>query len=226
MITIRFLLVVCGLLIICLFPQTAEANTLHAYNISQEGCECYQEGYLSRELWYQEKMQVISGIEFLLDRADNFAEYIDEDYSVDIDSIDYIYEAEEISNWLQEIVEEGEVAKHNATVSNISSNGSGMSNGGSYSSSSDGLTQSSGVYYYGGRKETYYNLDMGNIVLNAQALGIQGDYWIRNDGVKMYGDYVIVASQDRKGTIIETSLGTGIVLDYCPAGTIDIATNW
>lgn len=211
---------------VCLFPQTAEAKTLHAYNISQEGCECYQEGYLSRELWYQEKMQVISGIEFLLDRADNFAEYIDEDYSVDIDSIDYIYEAEEISNWLQEIVEEGEVAKHNATVSNISSNGSGMSNGGSYSSSSDGLTQSSGVYYYGGRKETYYNLDMGNIVLNAQALGIQGDYWIRNDGVKMYGDYVIVASQDRKGTIIETSLGTGIVLDYCPAGTIDIATNW
>ena len=211
---------------VCLFPQTAEANTLHAYNISQEGCEHFQEGYLSRELWYQEKMQVISGIEFLLDRADNFAEYIDEDYSVDIDSIVYIYEAEEISNWLQEIVEEGEVAKHNATVSNISSNGSGMSNGGSYSSSSDGLTQSSGVYYYGGRKETYYNLDMGNIVLNAQALGIQGDYWIRNDGVKMYGDYVIVASQDRKGTIIETSLGTGIVLDYCPAGTIDIATNW
>lgn len=211
---------------VCLFPQTAEAKTLHAYNISQEGCECYQEGYLSRELWYQEKMQLISGIEFLLDRADNFAEYIDEDYSIDIDSIDYIYEAEEISNWLQEIVEEGEVAKHNATVSNISSNGSGMSNGGSYSSSSDGLTQSSGVYYYGGRKETYYNLDMGNIVLNAQALGIQGDYWIRNDGVKMYGDYVIVASQDRKGTIIETSLGTGIVLDYCPAGTIDIATNW
>lgn len=171
-------------------------------------------------------MQVISGIEFLLDRADTFAEYIDEDYSVDIDSIDYIYEAEEISDWLQEIVEEGEVAKHNATVSNTSSNGSGMSNGGSYSSSSGGLTKSSGVYYYGGRKETYYNLDMGNIVLNAQALGIQGDYWIRNDGVKMYGDYVIVASQDRKGTIIETSLGTGIVLDYCPAGTIDIATNW
>ena len=211
---------------VCLFPQTAEAKTLHAYNISQEGCECYQEGYLSRELWYQEKMQLISGIEFLLDRADNFAEYIDEDYSVDIDSIDYIYEAEEISDWLQEIVEEGEVAKHNATVSNTGSNGSGMSNGGSYSSSSGGLTKSSGVYYYGGRKETYYNLDMENIILNAQALGIQGDYWIRNDGVKMYGDYVIVASQAKKGTIIETSLGTGIVLDYCPAGTIDIATNW
>lgn len=142
MITIRFLLVVCGLLIICLFPQTAEAKTLHAYNISQEGCEHFQEGYLSQELWYQEKIQVISGIEFLLDRADNFAEYIDEDYSVDIDSIDYIYEAEEISDWLQEIVERGEVAKHNATVSNTDSNGSGVSNGDGYSSSSGGLTQS------------------------------------------------------------------------------------
>lgn len=171
-------------------------------------------------------MQVVSGIEFLLDRADSFAAYIDEDYSVDIDSIVYISEAQEISDWLQEIVEEGEVAKYNATVSNTGSNGSSVSNGNSYSSSSGGLTQSSGVYYYGGRKETYYNLDMGNIVLNAQALGIQGDYWIRNDGVKMYGDYVIVASQDRKGTIIETSLGTGIVLDYCPAGTVDIATTW
>lgn len=226
MITIRFLLVICGLLVVCLFPQTANAETLHAYNISQEGCEHFQEGYLSQELWFKEKMQVISGIEFLLDRADSFAAYIDEDYSVDIDSIVYISEAQEISDWLQEIVEEGEVAKHNATVSNTCGNGSGMSNGDGYGSSSGGLTQSSGVYYYEGRKETYYNLDMENVILNAQALGIQGDYWIRNDGVKMYGDYVIVASQAKKGTIIETSLGTGIILDYCPAGTIDIATNW
>lgn len=171
-------------------------------------------------------MQVISGIEFLLDRADSFAAYIDEDYSVDIGSIVYISEAQEISDWLQEIVEEGEVAKHNATVSNTCSNGSGVSNGDGYGSSSGGLTKSSGVYYYEGRKETYYNLDMENVILNAQALGIQGDYWIRNDGVKMYGDYVIVASQAKKGTIIETSLGTGIVLDYCPANSVDIATNW
>lgn len=226
MITIRFLLVICGLLVVCLFPQTANAETLHAYNISQEGCEHFQEGYLSQELWFKEKMQVISGIEFLLDRADSFAAYIDEDYSVDIDSIVYISEAQEISDWLQEIVEEGEVAKHNATVSNTCSNGSGVSNGDGYGSSSGGLTKSSGVYYYEGRKETYYNLDMENVILNAQALGIQGDYWIRNDGVKMYGDYVIVASQAKKGTIIETSLGTGIILDYCPSGTIDIATNW
>ena len=49
-------------------------------------------------------MQIISGIEFLLDRADSFAAYIDEDYNVDVDSIVYISEAQEISDWLQDLM--------------------------------------------------------------------------------------------------------------------------
>lgn len=88
------------------------------------------------------------------------------------------------------------------------------------------LTPSGGVNTFNGATETYYNLDMSGVIANAQNMGIQGDYWVRDDGVKMYGDYVIVASQHDKGTIIDTSLGTGIVLDYCPAGTVDIATSW
>lgn len=88
------------------------------------------------------------------------------------------------------------------------------------------LTPSGGVNYYNGATETYYNLDMSGVIANAQNMGIQGEYWVREDGVKMYGDYVIVASQHDKGTIIDTSLGTGIVLDYCPAGTVDVATSW
>lgn len=88
------------------------------------------------------------------------------------------------------------------------------------------LTPSGGVNTFNGATETYYNLDMSGVIANAQNMGIQGDYWVRDDGVKMYGDYVIVASQHDKGTIIDTSLGTGIVLDYCPAGTVDVATAW
>lgn len=97
-----------------------------------------------------------------------------------------------------------------------------------YSAPSGGgvLTPSSGINWFNGRKETYYNLDMSGVIANAKNMGIQGDYWVRGDGVKMYGNYVIVAAQMDKGTIIETSLGTGIVLDYCPAGTIDIAVSW
>lgn len=98
----------------------------------------------------------------------------------------------------------------------------------SYTSPSGGgvLTPSSGVCWFNGHKETYYNLDMSGVVANAKNMGIEGDYWVRGDGVKMYGNYVIVAAQMDKGTIIETSLGTGIVLDWCQAGTIDLATIW
>lgn len=98
----------------------------------------------------------------------------------------------------------------------------------SYTAPSGGgvLTPSSGVNMFNNRKETYYNLDMSGVVANAKNMGIEGDYWVRGDGVKMYGNYVIVAAQMDKGTIIETSLGTGIVLDWCQAGTVDIATTW
>ena len=207
---------------VCLFPQTAEAKTLHAYNISQEGCEHFQEGYLSKELWYQEKTQVISGIEFLLDRANNFAEYIDEDYSVDIDSIDYIYEAEEISDWLQEIVEEGEVAKHNATVSNTGSNGSGMSNGGGYSSSSGGLTQSSGVYYYGGRKESYYSSRVLYHYRTPEWTADAEGFYRDADGY-----YVVAASDLPQGTVFQGSKGMCRVHDSgCAAKTTDYYVNF
>lgn len=88
------------------------------------------------------------------------------------------------------------------------------------------LTPSKGTVWFNGHKETYYNLDMSGVIANAHAMGLQGGYWVRGDGVKMFGNYVIVAAQLAKGTIVETSLGTGIVLDYCPAGTYDLAVTW
>lgn len=103
-----------------------------------------------------------------------------------------------------------------------------------YCASTDGLTASSGVNYYGEQKETYYNLNMSRVVDNAKSAGVEGEYWIREDGVKMMGDKVIVAAnQDLYpyGTTVDTSLGEGIVLD---TGTfansnptqVDIATDW
>ena len=90
------------------------------------------------------------------------------------------------------------------------------------------LTPSSGVNWFNGRKEMYYNLDMSQVVANAHAMGIQGDYYVRADGVKMLGGYVMAASSDLpKGTIVETSLGTAIVVDAgCASGVIDIAVTW
>lgn len=96
------------------------------------------------------------------------------------------------------------------------------------------LSASSGVFQGPSGKETYYNLDMSGVVRNAQNLGISGNYWVRSDGVKMYGSYVIVAanlSVHSRGSLVATSLGTGIVLDTGGFASgnptqLDIATSW
>jgi len=83
-------------------------------------------------------------------------------------------------------------------------------------------------------QETYYNLDMSYCVRRMKSLGYEGDYWVREDGVKMFGDYVMVAADfDIRplGTLVPTSLGVGIVVDTGtftetnPYG-LDIATTW
>lgn len=96
------------------------------------------------------------------------------------------------------------------------------------------LTAYKGVNYYGDQKETYYNLPMDGVISIAKSQGIEGEYWVREDGCKMYGDYIIVAANldtHPRGSLVETSLGTGIVLDtggfaVSNPNQIDIATDW
>lgn len=93
------------------------------------------------------------------------------------------------------------------------------------------LTASLGRISYNGHTETWYDKPMNRVVGRAQMIGIPADYWIRDDGVKMYGPWVIVASHPSvtRYSLVETSLGKGIVLDRhtCQdAELIDIATDW
>ncbi len=82
--------------------------------------------------------------------------------------------------------------------------------------------------------ETCYNLPMEGVVyLMNEVEGYDYDYWVRDDGVKMYGSYVMVgANLDiyPKGSIVKTSLGLGMVCDtggedHFP-GLFDIAVTW
>lgn len=83
-------------------------------------------------------------------------------------------------------------------------------------------------------KETYYNLNMSRCVSYVNNLGYYGDVWVRNDGTKMLGNYVMVAANLKvhpKGSLVETSLGTGIVVDtgeFAQSNPyqLDIATTW
>lgn len=107
--------------------------------------------------------------------------------------------------------------------------------------------------------ETWYNLNMNNVIENMESeYGFTNlEYIVREDGVKLLSgvdpngerfDNLIMVAADvyhehanpggtfQRGEIVETSLGKGIVVDYCERSVdmrkqdgsvhFDIATNW
>lgn len=96
------------------------------------------------------------------------------------------------------------------------------------------LTPSGGVHNGPSGLETYYNLPMDGVIQQARNFGIEGEYWIRPDGCKMYGNYIILACNrdvHPMGSLVETSLGTGISLDtggFAEGNPtqVDVATTW
>ena len=98
----------------------------------------------------------------------------------------------------------------------------------------DHLTAWGGVYWFGNQKETWYNLDMSYVVYLAQQNGLVGEYWVREDGCKMFGDYIILACNrdiHPYGSLVETSLGWGISLDTGGFAVnnpyqVDVAVDW
>ncbi len=83
-------------------------------------------------------------------------------------------------------------------------------------------------------KETYYNLDMSGVISIMRSMGNTDEYWVREDGVKMLGDYIMCAANldvHPRGSLVESSLGTCIVCDtggfaYENAYQLDIAVTW
>ena len=96
------------------------------------------------------------------------------------------------------------------------------------------LTASAGTITGPSGKETYYNLNMSGVVSIMRSLGNTDEYWVRDDGVKMLGDYVMVAANldvHPRGSLVETSLGMGIVCDTGSFASgnstqLDIAVSW
>lgn len=96
------------------------------------------------------------------------------------------------------------------------------------------LTRAAGVVRGPSGKETYYNLRMSGVVRVMKRKGYNYEYWVRSDGVKMFGPYVMVAANLRlrpRGTVVKTTRGLGIV---CDTGSfarrnkkqLDIAVRW
>lgn len=94
------------------------------------------------------------------------------------------------------------------------------------------LTARIGAIDYNGHTETWYNLPMNKVVERTdKAFGMTDLYWVRDDGCKMYGPWVILASHPSvtRYTLVETSRGTGIVLDRHTVddeNLYDLAVTW
>lgn len=99
------------------------------------------------------------------------------------------------------------------------------------------LTKSGGVFAGPSGTEKYYNLPMGGCITEMRNMGYTVEeypYYIREDGAKMLGKYVMCAadlSWRPKGTILETSLGMAIVVDtgsfrYSDSNMLDMCVDW
>lgn len=135
---------------------------------------------------------------------------------------------EEIEN---EVVEEVvEVAKIENSIETPKRAENTSHRSGTRASGGKVLTKSAGVVQGPSGRETYYNLNMNGVVKIMKNQGYNYEYWVREDGVKMFGDYVMCAanfSYYPRGSIVETTLGTALVCDTgCAYGTIDIAVTW
>lgn len=96
------------------------------------------------------------------------------------------------------------------------------------------LTKRAGTVQGPSGKETYYNLDMSGVIRIMRNQGYDGEYWVREDGVKMLGDYIMCAANldvHPRGSLVESSLGTCIVCDTGGfaknnPNQLDIAVTW
>ncbi len=96
------------------------------------------------------------------------------------------------------------------------------------------LSRHKGSVYGPTGKETYYNLNMSGCIRNMNRRGYYGEVWVRNDGCKMFGDYIMCAANlglHPYGSLVECSLGTCIVVDTGGFAShnenqLDIAVTW
>ena len=96
------------------------------------------------------------------------------------------------------------------------------------------LSKGAGTVMGPSGKETYYNLNMTGVVNIMRRMGNEDEYWVRDDGCKMLGKYIMVAANlniHPRGSIVETSLGKAIVCDTGGFAVrnphqIDVAVTW
>lgn len=205
-------------------------RTLVAYSLTAEGSEYLQEGYVEKAAWQAEFEAQFQEIQQIHAELLDLRNYLSEENAAkvdnfSIDNFNYIEELQNVKDEFTIIRDEALAAKERQLEQQRQKEQqqSQPSNTQTvYSSNSSGLTQSSGVNYYGGRKETYYS---SRVLYHYRT----PEWTVDSEGFyrTAEGYYVVAASDMAQGTVFQGSKGMCQVLDSgCAAGTTDYYVSW
>lgn len=221
-----------GALII--IPVRVEAldtpQTLVAYSLTAEGSEYLQEGYIEKVAWQAEFEAQSQEIQQIHTELLDLRDYLSEENAAKIDNFNianfnYIEELQNTKDEFTIIRDEALAAKERQREQQRQKEQqqSQPSNTQTvYSGNGSGLTQSSGVNYYGGRRETYYS---SRVLYHYRT----PEWTVDSEGFyrTAEGYYVVAASDMSQGTVFQGSKGMCQVLDSgCAAGTTDYYVSW
>lgn len=193
----------------------SSSSTMTAYNISIEGNEFLQEGYVDKQQWQDDYDAKAAELEILHSELLELRDYLSEENrtivdNFNLDNFKYISELEEIDAQFVTMKEEASAAKEKQLEQQ------------NYSNNSSGLTRSSGVNYYNGRKEMFYS---SRILYHYRTSEwtVDSEGFYRTDE----GYYVVAASDMPQGTVFQGSKGMCQVLDSgCDINVTDYYVIW
>lgn len=215
-------------------PVRAEAldtpQTLVAYSLTAEGSEYLQEGYIEKVAWQAEFEAQSQEIQQIYTELLDLRDYLSEENAAKIDNFNianfnYIEELQNTKDEFTIMRDEALAAKERQLEQQRQKEQqqSQPSNTQTvYSGNGSGLTQSSGVNYYGGRRETYYS---SRVLYHYRT----PEWTVDSEGFyrTAEGYYVVAASDMSQGTVFQGSKGMCQVLDSgCAAGTTDYYVSW
>ena len=205
-------------------------QTLVAYSLTAEGSEYLQEGYVEKVAWQAEFEAQSQEIQQIYAELLDLRDYLSEENAAKIDNfnIDNFSYIEELQNAKDEfsIMKEEALAAKERQLEQQRQKEQQQSQPSNtqtvYSCNGSGLTQSSGVNYHGGRRETYYS---SRVLYHYRT----PEWTVDSEGFyrTAEGYYVVAASDMPQGTVFQGSKGTCQVLDSgCAAGTTDYYVSW
>ena len=202
-----------------------------AYNMSLDGREFMQEGYVDQEQWQSEYNAQAAELETVHSELLELRDYLSEDNQAivdnfSLDNFKYMNELEETNGQFAAMCDEALAAKERQLERQRQQRAAQQqqqqaAQQQSYSGNS-GSFKSQGVIYQNGIRYTYYS---SNVLYHYRT----PEWNAGSDGI--YRDsagYIVVASSDHsQGSVVSTPFGAGKVYDSgCASGTIDIYTNF